>query len=107
MMRRPYSSPSSASRNRHTLTPWWAFFCFYFFTVEYVVTCYSEICLRRVVLLVQVGTGQVAAAWIGLRMFGIANGQYMYVYLEMIRVEVNLKGNRLHIICIILCSSYF
>lgn len=37
-------------------------------------------CLRHVVLLFQVGTGEVAAAWIGMMMFGVANGQYMYVY---------------------------
>lgn len=30
-------------------------------------------------LLFQVGTGKVATAWIGMMMFGIANGQYMYV----------------------------
>lgn len=26
----------------------------------------------------QVGTGQVTAAWIGMFMFGVANGEYMY-----------------------------
>ena len=30
-------------------------------------------------MLLKIGTGDVAAAWIGLRMFGLANGQYMYV----------------------------
>ncbi|KAM4528248.1 uncharacterized protein PAE49_000185 [Odontesthes bonariensis] len=29
-----------------------------------------------------VGTGEVSAAWIGMRMFGIANGQYMWVDLS-------------------------
>ncbi|XP_068430349.1 uncharacterized protein [Clinocottus analis] len=29
-----------------------------------------------------VGTGQIAAAWIGMRMFGVASGQYMWVDLS-------------------------
>ncbi|XP_049459415.1 macrophage mannose receptor 1 [Epinephelus fuscoguttatus] len=49
--------------------------------------CYDEEALLVSILSIEeqayvntmVGTGQVAAAWIGLRMFGIANGQYMWV----------------------------
>ena len=39
----------------------------------------------------QVGTGQVAAAWIGMRMIGIANGQYLYVQVVGIQFDFHLQ----------------
>lgn len=57
-----------------------SFVFFYCVTVEHVVMCRSDVCCCPAVLLLQVGTGQVAAAWIGMRMSGIASGQYVYVY---------------------------
>lgn len=33
------------------------------------------------------GTGRVSAAWIGMRMVGVANGEYKYVCLCLIGVE--------------------
>ncbi len=52
--------------------------------------CFSEICWFHVDLLFQVGTGKVAAAWIGMFVLGIADEQYVYVCFS-IGVEVHLQ----------------
>ena len=66
------------------LTAWYASFSL----EDNTVIFYSEICLCHVVLLFQVGTGQVAAAWIGMRMFGIAGGEYMYVHFYVLELRL-------------------
>lgn len=54
------------------------------------------------------GTGDVAAAWIGMRVAGIANAQYMYEHLRcMCHKWLEFTKNRTQIIFVIFYGSVF
>lgn len=63
------------------------------------------------VSLSQVGTGNVAAAWIGLRMFGVVEGEYLYVCLSfpVLRTVEHVPGvvcvSIVQVMSVFLCSG--